>query len=328
MSRYWEQLRQIYPPKPDFTDQHLPDLSGKVYMVTGANTGVGKELSRMLYSKNARVHIAARSEERALQAIEGIKAAAPDSTGKLEFLHLDLADLSTIKASADAFLSKESKLDVLFNNAGVMCPGSGSKTAQGYELQLGVNNVGTFMFTRLLTPLLVETAKTAPESSVRVVWVASSAADAPTCPTNGVDMDNLDYRKDKSDLHKYMVSKAGNVLHCAEYARKHASDGIVSVTLNPGNLNSDLWRTQGWAASAFLKSFVLHPVVYGAYTELFAGLSPEVTADHPGDWIIPWGRFGRMRPTLVTASKPESEGGNGTAQKFWEWTEAQVKPYL
>lgn len=263
-------------------------------MVTGANTGLGKELSRMLYTRNAVVHIAARSEEKALKAIEDIKASAPDSTGKLVFLRLDLADLSTIKASAEEFLSKESKLHVLFNNAGVMTPGAGSKTAQGYELQLGVNNVGTFMFTQLLTPLLVQTAKTAPANSVRVIWVASSAADAPVCPTNGVDMDNLDYRVDKTDLHKYMVSKAGNVLHSAEYARLHAGDGIVSVALNPGNLRSDLWRTQGWAASAFLNTFFLHPVIYGAYTELFAGLSPKVTTDHPGDWS-------EYHPSVITS---------------------------
>lgn len=261
-------------------------LTSQVYIVTGANTGVGKELARILYSKNATVYVAARSEEKALKAIEDIKAAAPDSTGKLVFLRLDLADLTTIKASAEDFLSKESALHVLFNNAGVMKPAQGSKTVQGYELQLGVNNVGTFMFTQLLTPTLIKTAKTATENSVRVVWVSSSAADAPICPTDGVEMDNLDYHKDKSSFHKYMVSKAGNFLHSAEYARRHASDGIVSVALNPGNLSSDLWRTQGWAASAVLKSFVLHPPVYGAYTELFAGLSPEVTLKLPGDWSM------------------------------------------
>lgn len=304
----------------------------------------------MLYSKDARVYVAARSEEKALQAIADIKAAEPDSKGELIFLQLDLADLSTIKATANQFLSKESRLDVLFNNAGVMHPDPTSRTAQGYELQLGVNNVGTFMFTELITPLLVKTAKEAPANSVRVVWVSSSAADAPTGLTNGVDMDNLDYHNDKGNLHKYMVSKAGNVLHSYEYARKHTADGIVSVALNPGNLSSDLWRTQGWAASAFLNSFFLHPVKYGAYTELFAGLSPKVTIDHPGDWskflllteslgslgyhadtpdlVVPWGRFAQLRPTLVKAAKPTSEGGNGTAEQFWKWSEDQIKSYL
>lgn len=260
------------------------DSPGQVYVVTGANTGVGKELSKLLYAKNAHIYIAARSEEKALRAIDDIKEASPSSTGALHFLKLDLADLSTIKASADEFLAKESRLDVLFNNAGVMMPAPGTKTAQGYELQLGVNNVGTFMLTRLLTPILVQTAKTAPSNSVRVVWVSSSAADAPTGPTHGVEMNELNPAKPRNGLYDYMQSKAGNFLHSAEFARLHAADGIVSVALNPGNLNSDLWRTQGKLTATFLRWFVLHPPINGAYTELFAGLSPAVTIDHPGDW--------------------------------------------
>ena len=240
----------------------------------------------MLYSKNARVYAAARSQEKAEKAIEDIKQAVPSSAGELLFLSLDLADLTTIRASAEQILAKESKLDVLFNNAGVMMPDAKTKSAQGYELQLGVNNVGTFMFTKLLAPLLVATARKAPPDSVRVVWVSSSAANAPSGPTNGVDMKNLDYHNDKGSLFKYSVSKAGNFLHSAEFARRYSADGVVSVALNPGNLNSDLWRTQGRAASVFLKSFFLHPVVYGAYTELFAGLSPDVTMERlgPSDW--------------------------------------------
>jgi retinol dehydrogenase-12 len=120
----------------------------------------------------------------------------------LAFLRLDLADLTTIKASAEEFLSKETKLHVLFNNAGVMCPPQGSKTPQGYELQLGTNNIGTFMFTKLLTPILNATARKELPSAVRVIWVASSA----TTP-GGLFMDNLDYHNDKSAMVKYAISK-------------------------------------------------------------------------------------------------------------------------
>jgi retinol dehydrogenase 12 len=87
------------------------------------------------------------------------------------FLRLDLDDLTTIKKSAEEFLAKETRLDVLWNNAGVMIPPQGSKTKQGYELQLGTNNVAPFLFTKFLTPLLVETAKSATKGSVRVLWV-------------------------------------------------------------------------------------------------------------------------------------------------------------
>ncbi|KUI72611.1 hypothetical protein VM1G_08568 [Cytospora mali] len=321
-------ISQAFPPKPTFTERDIGDLSGKVYIVTGANGGLGKVTAQILYSKNAKVYCAARSKEKALNAIDAIKAAHPDSHGELIFLPLDLADLSTIRFSVDEFLSKEDKLHVLFNDAGVMNPPNGSTTAQGYELQLGVNNLGTFLFTKLLTPTLIRTAKSEDPSSVRVIWVASSAAEALQAPQGGVDMSNLDYHDDKSPFDKYCVSKAGNYLQGAEFARRHRDDGIVSVPLNPGNLDSDLWRTQTEGALALLKRFVLHPPVLGAYTQLFAAFSPEVTIERSGEWVVPWGRFMKIRRHLLEASKPISEGGTGNAERFWEWNEEQVKPFL
>lgn len=252
-----------------------------MYIVTGSNTGVGKELAQILYSKNAKVYIAARSEDKANAAIASIKAAAPDSTGSLTFLHLDLADLSTIKASASAFLSQEQKLHVLFNNAGVMAPPQGSKTAQGYELQLGTNNLGTFLFTKLLTPALLATAAAGePPDSVRIVWVSSSAAESfGEWDQGNLRLDNLDYHVDKSPWYKYGISKVGNYYHAAEFMRRHADDAVVSVALNPGNLTTDLTRNLWWVQKVILKVFLTYPPVFGAYTELFAGLSPEVTAE-------------------------------------------------
>ncbi|CAN8105652.1 unnamed protein product [Discula destructiva] len=323
-------LSQAFPSKPAFTEKDIGDLSGKVYIVTGANTGVGKEVAQVLYAKNAKVYCAARSKEKAMKAIESIRAAVPESQGALEFLLLDLADLSTIKASANEFLSKEDKLHVLINNAGVMNPPLGSKSAQGYELQLGVNNIGTFLFTKLLTPALLETAKTsgAPAGSVRVVWVASSAAELPMAPVGGVDLANLDYRSDKTAFEKYVVSKAGNYLHGVEFARRHRQDGVASVPLNPGNLDSDLWRWLPGPVAAVIRKMFLHPSIYGAYTELFAALSPAITMDKSGEWVVPWGRLMPIRKHMLLASKPESEGGTGQAEKFWEWNEEQVRPYL
>ncbi len=196
--------------------------------MTGSSGGIGKELAQILYSHNAKVYVAVRSEEKASKAIEEIKSKCPQSKGELVFLRLDLGDLTTVKKSAEEFLAKESKLDVLWNNAGVMVPPAGSKSAQGYELQLGTNNVAPFLFTKLLTPILVETAKSAPKGSVRVVWVSSSAAEF-FSPKNGIEMDNLDYKNDKTDWHKYGVSKAGNWYYATEFAKRHEADGITSV---------------------------------------------------------------------------------------------------
>lgn len=321
----------------------------QVYIVTGSNVGVGKEVARILYSKNARVYVAARSEEKATAAIEDIKQVTAESKGQLIFLRLDLADLSTIKASAAQFTDREPRLHALFNNAGVMQPPQGSKTAQGYELQLGVNNIGTFMFTKLLTPTLVATAKVEGPGSSRVIWVASLAAEA--SPKYGVPMDNLDYHEERTSQVKYTVSKAGNLLHGTEFARRFRSDGVVSVSLNPGNLDSELWRTQPTLVRSFLRTFILHPAVYGAYTELYAAFAPELTIDKTGSWgtcrllpvrplcgvsesssnrfaVVPWGRIASPRQDLIEASKPKPEGGVGVAKAFWDWTEEQIKPFL
>lgn len=217
-------------------------------------------------------------------AIEAIKQNIPKSAGELIFLHLDLADLSTIKASADDFLSKEGKLNILFNNAGVMAPPQGSKTVQGYELQLGTNNIGTFMFTKLLAPILVMTAKTEPPATVRVAWVSSVSAEGWSPSPGGIPMDNLDYHKDKDWMYKYGVSKAGNYLHATEFAKRYRADGVVSIPLNPGNLKSDLYRHMSPLLGFIIKNVMLHPVKFGAYTELFAAFSPQITMNQTGGW--------------------------------------------
>lgn len=196
--------------------------------MTGASSGLGRHLADILYQRNGKVYIVARSEAKASAAIEEIKSKHPDSSGELVFLHLDLNDLSTIKRTAEEFLSKESRLDVLWNNAGVMVPPQGSKTVQGYELQLGTNNLAHFLFTMLLLPVLKETARTSSKNSVRVVWVSSSAAEI--APKPAIDFSNINYdSKEEGVWNKYMRSKAGNVLHSAEFARRTKDDGIISL---------------------------------------------------------------------------------------------------
>ena len=140
------------------------------------------------------------------------------------------------------------------------------------------------MFKKLLTPILVATAKKEPSSVVRVVWVASSATELGSPSPGGLLMDNLDYHKDKSAMDKYAISKVGNYFHATEFAKRYKTEGVVSISLNPGMLDSDLYRHQSAVFGFFLRRVVLHPPIFGAYTELFAGLSPEVTIEQSGDW--------------------------------------------
>ena len=303
----------------------------------------------MLYAKNARVYIAARSKEKAEKAIEDIKKGSPTSKGTLKFLNLDLSDLYKVKTAAQSFLAQEKKLHVLFNNAGLMATEPVAKTAQGYEMALGVNCIGTFLFTKLLTPILVATAKTEPANVVRVVWLSYFALELFAAKDVGISLDNLDYHIPVPSTERYGISKCGAWAFGVEFARRHKADGIISVAINPGNLTSELTRDQ--PASLKIAARVLgYPPPMGACTELFAGLSPEVTMENSGKWgectlissilffarscrqltflVIPFGRIYPLRPDLINATKSEAEGGTGGAYKLWEWSENQVRQYL
>ncbi|KFZ24489.1 hypothetical protein V502_01024 [Pseudogymnoascus sp. VKM F-4520 (FW-2644)] len=345
-------LRSIFPPKPVLTEDNLPDQTGKTFIVTGSSSGIGAELATILYQHNAKVYIAARSGSKARATIAAIKEQNPSSNGDLVFLHLDLNDLTTIKKSADEFLAKEHRLDILWNNAGVMVPPQGSTTAQGYELQIGTNNLAPFLFTHFLHPLLKETAKTASPNSVRVIWVSSSAAEA--APKPAIDFSNMDYHREEGIWTKYMRSKAGNVLHGAEFARRTKGEGIISLVwrLQLSGLSmprdadqseeSQSWQPEDRSSAhdampseSGLRSYTLlwypelcaklvqnlitYPPINGAYTELFAGLDKSITQRNNGGWVAP---FGRVQPLREDLLEPKLGG------EYWEWTERQVIPYM
>ncbi|KAK2593192.1 short-chain alcohol dehydrogenase [Conoideocrella luteorostrata] len=328
-------LHQNFPGTPTFTEKDIPDLAGKVYIVTGSNSGVGKELARILYSANATVYVACRTESKAQKAIEEIHSASPQSNGTVKFLHLDLSDLTTIKPAAEAFMRQEEKLHVLFNNAGVMTPPDGEVTAQGYDLQLGTNCLGPFLFTQLLTPTLANTATDEAVGAVRVVWVSSMAAELYSVH-HGLDVGELkekNYPSRSKSITRYGNSKAGNYYHSVEYARRHREDGIISVAMNPGNLDSELYRssnTQKGLDKITINLFtkiMLYPQVNGAYTELFSGFSPDITAANSGCWVGPWGRFFNIRKDIAAGTQRPTEGGQSISEQFWEWSVEQTRNY-
>lgn len=302
-------------------------LLQQVFIVTGANTGVGKDLSTILYSANATVYIAARSEPKATQAIKSIQSAHPSSKGTLHYLRLDLSDLSTIHASVQEFLDKEERLDVLWNNAGVMIPGpKAGPSAQGHELTYATNILGPYLFTKLLLPILKSTAATSPKGSVRVCWAGSLGIDTAT-PKGGITIE-----EDGSPLVKgkgggnneYGASKAANYFLGYEFAKRYGGDGVLYNSFNPGNLRTELQRHAeerfGKRTLAVLGALLLHPSIYGAYTELYAGLSPDLTIEkHQGGYIWPWGRAGPVRKDVAAECKP-----GGKSQKVFEWCERET----
>jgi len=125
-----------------WTKEDMPDLTGKIAIVTGGNTGIGYETVKALYEKGANVTLTARDEKKAKDAIEKIKSETK-ATGNLEIGILNLANFAQIKTFANEFKDKHNQLDILINNAGVMIPPA-SKTDDGFELQFGVNFLGHF----------------------------------------------------------------------------------------------------------------------------------------------------------------------------------------
>lgn len=210
------------------------DLKGQVIIVTGANSGCGLETARQLVKQGATVILACRNKERGEETINDI--------GGGEFLAtLDLASLASIKAFVDIFLAKYDRLDVLVNNAGIMaCPYA--KTQDGFEMQFGSNHLGHFYLMRLLTPLLLKTAKETGKPS-RFVSLSSCAASANGMGVGYAEIhfddlmwENTEYLSFKA----YQQSKLANYLHAMEAAKRYPADQLISVALHPGWVRTNL----------------------------------------------------------------------------------------
>ncbi|KDR74417.1 hypothetical protein GALMADRAFT_250342 [Galerina marginata CBS 339.88] len=301
-------IREIFPSKPTWGVDDIPDLKGKVFLVTGGNAGVGKETVKALLQHNARVYIAARSQAKAAEAIADLKA----STGKEAlFLQLDLSDLRSVEESAKTFIEKEKELHVLINNAGVMMPPLDQLTKDGYDLQFGTNVLGHFLFTKLLLPTLL--ASSTPSAPARIVTVASTGA----LLSGRVDYATLTAGPARTRLGKqglYIQSKLANVIVSQELARQYGNRGIVSASLNPGTLKTDLYRHSDGAVLRFIQNLITHPVEFGALTPLYVATHPDGAAFN-GQFFVPWAQQGKLHP------QPRDPA---LGKELWEWLEAQV----
>ncbi|KAI1811654.1 NAD(P)-binding protein [Poronia punctata] len=334
-------VTQSWPPRPVLTGNNMAANSqaGRVFIVTGGNSGIGLELCKLLLSSGATVYMASRSKEKAEAAIASIvmEKKGPTAMGNLKFLHLDLADLSSVKQAALAFSEQETRLDVLWNNAGIGANGVqfGDRTTQGLEILLGTHCVGALLFTELLVPKLKAAAnvdasgsKSGPSGMTRVVWTSSALVDS-AAPTDGIDFAALDAGL-QDRLANYAMSKAGAWILGHEFARRHQQDGILSVVANPGNVRGGSYAGTPRVLMAILNLTMLHPTIFGAYTHLYAGLSSEVKWGHMGSYIVPWGRLwaNHVRQDIVKAMMPEEEGGLGYGQKFWGWCEDKFRAFV
>ncbi|EXJ90888.1 hypothetical protein A1O1_03994 [Capronia coronata CBS 617.96] len=318
---------QLYPPRPTFTEKDVPSLVGKVFIVTGGNAGVGLELVKMLYLKGGTVYIAGRSASRIAAEIEAMSAIPTDTPGKLKSLIVDLNDLSTVSPCVSEFLAQESRLDVLWNNAGVAQPPTGAGTSDGIEAIMRINCLGAFLLTKMLLPVLIKTAQSSPGGSVRIVFTSSGIIDM-SGPPGGIDLAELvpgNYSKDAS--RNYSASKAGNWFLASEFDKRIREHGIVSVAQSPGTLRTKGWDRAPWSIKVSMALFMHEPKM-GALTELWAGLSPDVKLEDGGRFAIPWGRWHPSpNKEILQSLKTKEEGGTGLAAQFWQWCEEHTKQY-
>ncbi|MBW8783581.1 MAG: SDR family NAD(P)-dependent oxidoreductase [Novosphingobium sp.] len=286
-----------------FTAADVPDQSGRTILVTGANTGLGFEAAKVLAARGARVLLGCRDKGKAEAAMRAISGAAPGAD--LAFLPLDQADLASVRRAAE-LAGREPRLDVLLNNAGVMTPPL-MRTADGFELQFGVNHLGTFALTSLLLPKLAE----AP--AARVV-VTSSVAHK----RGRIDWDDLNaehgYRRGDS----YCQSKLANLLFLFELDRRLRAAGapVMAVGCHPGVAMTELMRHVPGPVRALMPLIGLffNSPAAGSWPALQAATSPEAKS---GDYFGPQG-MREMRGPSGPAKRTLRSEDPEDARRLWE----------
>ncbi|MGO3152790.1 MAG: oxidoreductase [Galactobacter sp.] len=283
----------------------VPDQTGKLAIVTGSNSGTGKEAARALAGAGASVIMAVRTMEKGQKARQEILAQHPKAD--IEVRRLDLADLSSIKDFAESLISEERPLDLLLNNAGVMMLPQRYETADGFEMQFGTNFLGHFALTLRLLPLLLKA------KAPRVVTM-SSGNQAP------IDFDNLNWEHDYSPVAAYGRSKLADLLFSQQLARVAERQGwnLLSVGAHPGNATTEIFKNGAQYGDKPILAIRIawritprHSAAAGAAPEVYAATAPDV---EQGGYYGP--RFGLVgRPAKAKVSKAGQD--EQVAARLW-----------
>jgi NAD(P)-dependent dehydrogenase (short-subunit alcohol dehydrogenase family) len=295
-------------------EKDISDLSGKVIIVTGGSSGLGKESIHQLAKHNpSRIYLGARTSQRGNAAIQEIVSDVPSAKGKIHYFEIDMASLASVKRAADRILAENDRLDILMNNAGLADAPAGV-SSDGYEIQFGTNYMGPTLFTLLLLPLLQKTAKE-PNSDTRIINLSSELFKQ--APKQGILFpDLLTPMPNISSVSRYGQSKLANYFFSKVCAGKYPE--IKSVALHPGMINTGIWE------SVYKKPYV------GGLLRVV--MSPLLTNVHDG---------AKMQLWSATADKREVKSGaiytpkgreytqailkdDRLAKELWEWTEKEL----
>jgi NAD(P)-dependent dehydrogenase (short-subunit alcohol dehydrogenase family) len=288
----------------------VPDQAGKLAIVTGANSGTGKEAARRLSAAGARVILAVRTPAKGEQARADLLARHPGA--QLEVRRIDLADLASVREFADGITADGIPVDLLINNAGVMAPPTRMTTADGFELQFGSNFLGPFALTVRLLPLVL--AAPAP----RVVTMSSG-----TASYGRIHFGDLQWERRYSPNFSYAQSKLADLMLTQHLAAIAADRGwhLLSTAAHPGFTRTNL-QTAGASLGrdkprrSLLNSLGILPsqeVGPGTEPLLYAATSPDAVN---GGYYGPAGRFGLVGPT-TTVRPPRRARDAATAARIW-----------
>ncbi|AQZ15119.1 hypothetical protein BZL39_H04970 [Zygosaccharomyces parabailii] len=318
----------LWPNKPTFLPEEYPDLSNKIAIVTGANTGIGFCVAKLLYEKNCNVVAVVRTESKGLEASAKIKEEVPSSKGSITVVSgCHFLDLTTVKRVGEEInnILGNKPLSIIIHNAGLMAPNNAGTSKQGYEAMFSVNALGPQLLQHFLDPLFLKKD----DPLKRIVWV-SSLAHYSGFKEYGINWENPTFEKVPIEERPgsqtlYGQSKAANILQAKAWASKHKdivdNIGCVSVSCFPGILRTELLRDWGYVVD-FISSHFFYGAVYGAYSELYAALYPKLTIKDQGAYICPFGEIREPRKDISVGL------GNGADLKLWDFIQDKISPFF
>jgi NAD(P)-dependent dehydrogenase (short-subunit alcohol dehydrogenase family) len=305
---------------PNDREVTVPDLSGKLAVVTGSNSGLGLGLATRLSAAGADVIMAIRNRAKGEVAAGEIRAKVPDA--KLTIKQLDLASLASVKALGEELNAEGRPVDILINNAGIMQPPQRETTAEGFELQFGGNHLGHFALTGHLLPLLRAAG------NARVTSLSSLAA-----RMGGVNFDDLQWEKHYNPTRAYSQSKSANLMFALELDRRsrQAGWGLVSNAAHPGFTKTNLQLSgpsQGKDSPTLLERFYrlsrrLTPFAWqeideGILPALYAAVSPDAEG---GTFYGPRGLLEAAGGGVTLARIPDRARDEADNRRLWEASE-------
>jgi len=307
----------------------IPDLSGKVILITGGTNGLGREtVLNLVAHLPARIIFTGRNKKAADELIAKCKADFPSVL--VTFTACDQTSLAGIKTAIKSILSEIDRLDIFLANAGVMCLPSGL-TKEGYEMHIGINHLGHALMVELLLPLMQKTAANPASLDVRIVIWSSEAARPPIAPAEGIQFEKLKTTQDVffGQWRRYGQSKLANLLYARKLAEHHNDLTIVSI--HPGVAYTSLVTGSGFFNNLFIRmtSFAfVRPVEEVAWNGCWAATAPAKgkgagTQNHlreveSGIHYMPVG----IRDKLTGLMADEE-----LAQKLWDWTSTELAPW-